>query len=80
MSEKTGSSRDPQRAELTPGSDAAWNHGCTCPVVDNARGRGVELSAGTFFWINASCPIHGKPSPCEAPQVEREGSREENNS
>lgn len=56
------------RSELTPGSQAAWDHGCICPVMDNAGGRGVTLSTGVFFWINGACPIHGKPEPADAPR------------
>lgn len=50
-----------------PGSDAALALGCSCPVVDNARGRGVE---GRGFTVNCACEVHGEPahrrdpSPC----------------
>lgn len=46
------------RAELTPGSDRAYDQGCICPV-------GGE----TMFWINGSCPIHGKP---DAPAIPKD--------
>ena len=39
-----------------PGSDKAVKKGCTCPVMDNHRGRG--LGRGNF-WINGGCPLHG---------------------
>lgn len=29
-----------------PGSDAAIKQGCTCPVYDNARGKGIGGNAG----------------------------------
>lgn len=55
------------RAEMTPGSPLAEVHGCTCPVMDNAGGRGVQITdregTQTMFWINGACPIHGKPEP-----------------
>jgi hypothetical protein len=47
-----------------PGSDAAVAIGCKCPVMDNARGRGI--GAGALFWISAECPVHcgnANPSP-----------------
>jgi hypothetical protein len=44
----------------TPGSDAAIELGCTCPVKDNARGKGVPTSDGPLFWMTEGCPVHGK--------------------
>jgi len=38
-----------------PGSDAAVDAGCTCPVLDNARGAGLP---GGLFWMNDGCPVH----------------------
>ncbi len=38
-----------------PGSDAAVQQGCTCPVFDNAKGRGNGRGE---FWINGDCPVH----------------------
>lgn len=45
-----------------PGSDAAREQGCRCPVFDNAEGRGAWGSSGedAIFWINGDCPLHGK--------------------
>lgn len=45
-----------------PGSDKAIISGCTCPVLDNGRGRGCRLSTdGTpMFWISGDCPLHAK--------------------
>ena len=40
-----------------PGSDAAVEQGCTCPVMDNGHGRGAYGVAGQF-WITESCPLH----------------------
>ena len=39
----------------SPGSPAAVTNGCTCPVMDNARGAGI---GGGHFWIHQGCPIH----------------------
>lgn len=43
-----------------PGSPAAIKIGCTCPVLDNARGEGV---GGGLFWMNTKCPVHGHYPP-----------------
>lgn len=40
-----------------PGSDAALDAGCRCPVLDNGRGKG--RGDGNFY-VNADCPLHGK--------------------
>lgn len=39
-----------------PGSDEAVALGCTCPVLDNGRGKG---RADGNFWVNGDCPLHG---------------------
>ena len=41
-----------------PGSDEAIKAGCTCPVLDNGRGRGSSFGDGAY-WINANCPLYG---------------------
>jgi hypothetical protein len=42
-----------------PGSDEAVAQGCTCPVLDNGRGRGAHQVNGVWqFWINWGCPVH----------------------
>jgi len=43
-----------------PGSDAALELGCKCPVIDNHHGEGVKFSHSDEpnFWINSECPIH----------------------
>ncbi len=38
-----------------PGSDAALDAGCTCPVLDNGHGRRSD----GLFWITLGCPLHG---------------------
>ena len=40
--------------EPTPGSDAAIEAGCTCPVLDNHHG----CKADGNYWINSGCPLH----------------------
>lgn len=44
-----------------PGSDEAVEQGCTCPVLDNARGRGAWGSSveNAIFWRREDCPLHG---------------------
>ena len=54
-----------------PGSDAAIKQGCTCPVMDNAHGRGIMGDGEKHgFWITRSCPLHGEPdaNPCRPAQ------------
>lgn len=41
-----------------PGSDEAIEHGCICPVLDNAHGRGASGYGGGKFWIVEGCPLH----------------------
>lgn len=41
-----------------PGSREATESGCTCAVLDNARGRGYMGQPGIFV-ISADCPMHG---------------------
>ncbi len=41
-----------------PGSDAALDQGCRCPVMDNAHGKG-SMYGPDAFWISADCPLHG---------------------
>lgn len=39
--------------------DAALAAGCICPVIDNARGKGIDRGDGRVdFWIVADCPLH----------------------
>ena len=41
-----------------PGSDFAREHGCNCPVLDNAGGRGL---GDGLYWVRATCLLHGEP-------------------
>jgi hypothetical protein len=43
-----------------PGSDEAIDKGCTCPVLDNAHGRGWKAGGEQCFWITQGCPLHAK--------------------
>lgn len=40
-----------------PGSDAAINQGCKCPVLDNAHGRGYMGIPGIYVY-SGDCPLH----------------------
>jgi len=42
----------------TPGSDEAVKQGCTCPVLDNARGKGFMMQGERCFWYSGDCPVH----------------------
>lgn len=41
-----------------PGSDEAVKRGCTCPVMDNAHGKGVTIGGKAYFWRSEYCPLH----------------------
>lgn len=50
----------------TPGSDEAIAQGCTCPVMDNGRGRGAHQVDGKWVhWIALGCPLHHDTTPTE---------------
>jgi hypothetical protein len=44
-------------ATPNPGSDAAIEAGCRCPVLGNGHGRGYMGIAGLFLYVE-SCPVH----------------------
>jgi len=46
-----------KREPPAPGSDEAVNRGCTCPVIDNARGVGYLGVPGVFVYTKG-CPLH----------------------
>jgi hypothetical protein len=48
----------PDNNTPNPGSVEAGELGCTCPVLDNAHGRGRNGE----FWIHAGCPLHTSES------------------
>jgi len=39
---------------LVPGSEEAYEKGCSCPILDNQ-----EMPVGKK-WVNGDCPLHGK--------------------
>jgi hypothetical protein len=43
-----------------PGSQAAQDQGCLCPILDNENGAGFPFGpkGETSFWINEACPLH----------------------
>ena len=43
--------------KLRPGSDTARAAGCTCPVLDNAHGKGYLGQPGTWV-MRGGCPLH----------------------
>lgn len=46
-----------------PGSDAALDMGCTCPVMDNNHGKWAPWPPDGW-WMTGGCPIHD-PAPKE---------------
>lgn len=48
------------RESGAPGSRAAIEKSCNCPVLDNSRGLGRGGMGFRFGWIiNEYCPVHG---------------------
>ena len=43
-----------------PGSDAAIDEGCICPILDNGHGKGYMGIEGTYV-IAEGCPLHVPP-------------------
>lgn len=48
-----------------PGSRAAQDQGCNCPVLDNAYGQGYlggvkDKDGNIMFVINVTCSVHGE--------------------
>ena len=44
-----------------PGSDLAGSRGCTCPIVENRRGQGLDVADDPRrrgFWIASDCVLH----------------------
>jgi hypothetical protein len=48
-----------------PGSAAALQQGCTCPIIDNCHGDGElrQDSPGPRFYLDAACSLHGSNDP-----------------
>jgi hypothetical protein len=60
---------DTTNAVPNPGSDEAILRGCTCPVIDNAHGKGYMGGAKgsdgyTLFVYTCGCPVHA-PHPAQ---------------
>lgn len=51
-----------------PGSPEAIARGCTCPVIDNQHGHGVEFRGEVAFWVIDTCPLHGRRAVVEGPK------------
>ena len=50
----------PEWPEGAPGSDEAIQHGCECPQLDNAHGRGRGGDGARFGWFMViGCPTAG---------------------
>lgn len=58
----------PQADQPNPGSDAAVERGCTCPVMDNGRGRFPPYSPDGW-WITGGCPLHDPNVPRDVADV-----------
>ena len=48
-----------------PGSDAALDQGCVCPVLDNSHGMGYlggikDKDGETIYVVRADCDLHGE--------------------
>ena len=55
-----------------PGSPHAVAQGCTCPVMDNNHGAGVDMGGSSLaFWYHSTCPIHGYEDAIDAPRGPR---------
>lgn len=50
---------DQRQLPPSPGSQAAIEIGCICPVLDNAHGKGYTGQPGVFV-RNTNCPVHGR--------------------
>lgn len=57
-----------------PGSDAAIQQGCTCPIMDNAHGRGYMGVPGIYVYSGA-CPLHALKPQEWTPQDELDRSK-----
>lgn len=56
-----------------PGTQAAIDAGCLCPVMDNCNGRGYHGQAGVFVYV-CTCPVHvlrpaPEPEPAPEPRI-----------
>jgi len=51
---------------LWPGSRAARDAGCICPVLDNGHGNVEAARDRGGWWQFTDCPVHG-PEPAPVP-------------
>lgn len=60
---------------MNPESQDAIANGCTCPILDNAHGRG-HLGDGDKYgwWMDVNCPIHRNP-PAQKDSLKSLGSK-----
>ena len=54
---------------LWPGSTAARDAGCICPVLDNGRGNLAPARDRGGWVMFTDCPVHG-PGPAPIPAQE----------
>ncbi|GAA0721505.1 hypothetical protein [Dokdonella soli] len=60
-----------ERYPHPPGAPEAVADGCTCPILDNARGKGcgyLDADGHPCFIVTLSCPHHGEAA-CFADDV-----------
>lgn len=55
MTAENSSLPDPDKM---PGGSLAKRKGCTCPVLDNHYGRGIDKDGETLYYFSEDCPIH----------------------
>ncbi len=41
-----------------PGTPEAIELGCSCPVIDNHYGKGVEMNGEIVYWYSDGCLLH----------------------
>lgn len=59
---------DPKGPILPPGSHRARRAGCTCPIINNAYGRGIDTGGGDrIFYYSGDCPVHVPTPPAAEP-------------
>ena len=57
LQQREAAEYDQENKPPNPGSDAAIDAGCLCPVLDNAHGKGYMCIPGVFVYTE-SCPVH----------------------
>lgn len=53
-----------------PGTHEAIVKGCTCPVIDNAYGRGYMGQPGIYVFT-VGCPVHWPDKPASDEKQEK---------